>query len=489
MKLKSVVLSLTLLLACSWSASAAVTLRSLGAKGDGSTDDRAAIEAALKQSAGQPVDGEGLTYSVNGSIRVTNDVDLRNANFRQTMVPVDTSLFIRSHTTTTEPTSLNPPGSLRKMSNGHPVFTAQAVAKYDEDPKLEEKDYRAVIDMVTVCTLSVRGEEKKPVSVKLEKVKIQRGSHPESGMHSNSAGLHLTNASPVTLTDVEISGDGKGSGLYLYRCDKVRMDRLDIHDILWAPYKGDIEWTAAELGHVDFGWNNSPIYDFSNRDRQFVRVRVQEQVVGMSIFSCNDVELTNSRIHRVGTMIEGRFHAWQADGITANDVKNITIRDCSISEVWEGIDFTGRGVDGFLQENVHISDTFSYGFKYAHPNKNGRVIRCVSVKAGLRGYTISSQSDNITFTECVARETGSNKFWWRDGKPLSICGFSLETQENELPRNVTLKDCSAINTEFPGYMRHGFSTAARATAPELQNRLINPTVAGALESPINNFRQ
>ena len=35
----------------------AATLRSLGAKGDGTTDDREAIEAALKQSAGQPLDG------------------------------------------------------------------------------------------------------------------------------------------------------------------------------------------------------------------------------------------------------------------------------------------------------------------------------------------------------------------------------------------------------------------------------------------------
>src|SRR3954451_3885806 len=71
-------------------------LRSMGAAGDGKTDDCAAIEAALIKAAGAEVDGEGATYAVEGNITLHNDVNLRNANFVQMMRPIDISGYIPS---------------------------------------------------------------------------------------------------------------------------------------------------------------------------------------------------------------------------------------------------------------------------------------------------------------------------------------------------------------------------------------------------------
>ncbi|MBB5040140.1 right-handed parallel beta-helix repeat-containing protein [Prosthecobacter dejongeii] len=468
--------------------SAALTLRSMGVKGDGVTDDRAALEAALRQSAGQPVDGEGLTYAVHGSVHVRVAVNLSNATLLQTMGRVDTTKFIRSTQNTTTPTVV-PAEALTQMVNGVPLLRYDGVATYAEDPLVTGSDLEAIRAMLNIRTLFIYGTEKQPVSVKLNRVKILRGNHPEAGMHSNSAGLYLVDAAPISLKEIEITGDGKGAGLYLNRCAKVRMDKLSIHDIHWAPYEGDVMFSGEVLGR-DFGWNNSPIYDFDERAGHFIRVRVQEQLTGITIGNCEDVELINSRIERIGTRVDGKFLPWQADGVTVGGVKGLVMRDCVITNTWEGIDLTGKGADGFLQENIQISDSFSYGFKYAHPQKNGRVINCTSERAGFRSFTIGSECENISFINCAALETGVQGYWVRPGRASNgIAGFELGFDKTRSPRNITLKDCRAENVQSLETLEFGFTTSDRARNPELNIRLINPKITGAKIRAIDGFKQ
>lgn len=52
-----------------------------GAVGDGTTDDRAAFLLALQ--SGRPVDGNGKTYAISGTMQPSSFVGLRNANFVQ----------------------------------------------------------------------------------------------------------------------------------------------------------------------------------------------------------------------------------------------------------------------------------------------------------------------------------------------------------------------------------------------------------------------
>lgn len=58
-----------------------VTPFDFGAVGDGVTDDRAALKAALE--SGYPVDGRGYTYAINGSCTPLSIVGLQNANLVQ----------------------------------------------------------------------------------------------------------------------------------------------------------------------------------------------------------------------------------------------------------------------------------------------------------------------------------------------------------------------------------------------------------------------
>jgi hypothetical protein len=58
-----------------------VSFKDFGAVGDGVTDDKAAVLAALQ--SGYIVDGSGLTYAINGTCAPSSFVGLQNANFIQ----------------------------------------------------------------------------------------------------------------------------------------------------------------------------------------------------------------------------------------------------------------------------------------------------------------------------------------------------------------------------------------------------------------------
>jgi hypothetical protein len=304
-------------------------------------------------------------------------------------------------------------------------------------------------------------------------------------MHSNAAGLYLVGCGPLALTNVEVTGLGKGAGIFVNDCKDVRFKGVNVHDIIWAPYKGDVDFPTTVL-RDEFGWNNSPIYDFQPRTSRFVRVRVQEQLSGIMLAGAQNMEIADTRVHRIGTMVEGQFLPWQADGMTVSGVKNFTMRDSTVSETWEGIDFTGRGVDGFLQQNITIRDSFSYGFKYAHPQRNGRVVDCVSERSAFKGFIVGAECENIEFIHCAARDTGARRYWHRGARP-SIDGFSLQFEPAHAPRNITFRDCTATDSASPPNMNFGFQASDQARKPELGIHLINPQVKGAALREIDGF--
>jgi hypothetical protein len=339
--------------------------------------------------------------------------------------------------------------------------------------------------MLNLRTLFVKGSAAQPLAVSLENVKIVMGEHPEAGMHSNAAGLYLVGCAPLALTNVEVTGRGKGAGIFVNECKDVRFKGVNVHDIIWAPYQGDVDFPTAVL-RDDFGWNNSPIYDFQPRTSRFVRVRVQEQLSGIQIAGTENVEITETRVQRMGTTVEGQFLPWQADGMTISGVRNFTMRDSTVSETWEGIDFTGRGVGGFLQERITISDAFSYGFKYAHPQRNGRVVDCVAERCAFKGFIVGAECENLEFIRCAARETGARRYWHRGARP-SIDGFSLQFEAGHAPRKITFRDCTATDSASPPNMNFGFQTSDQARKPELGIHLIQPQVKGAAVREIDGF--
>ncbi|MBI5683775.1 MAG: right-handed parallel beta-helix repeat-containing protein [Verrucomicrobia bacterium] len=465
---------------------APLTLRSLGAVGDGRTNDRAAIEVALNGAKGAPVDGEGLTYAVRGSIEVTTSVDFRNAKLVQTMDPPDTRKYFRS----SGALKVQPADALRSMVKGLPVLRPDGEGTYADNPVPSAGDLAALLPGIALRTLSIRGTEGKPVAVRLEKISIDRGKNPQSGGRSDGAGIRLDYAGPVQMREVVITGDGKGSGLVVSRCAKVRLERLHIHDMNWAPYAGDdiFERLTADEVRDDFGWNNFPIYEFRAGAKRFVRVRIQEQLVGMFVGLSNDVEILDSKIERLQTKIGDLLYPLQSDGMTIGMVTNIVIRNCDIAKAWEGIDFTGKSGRDFVFENCTVTDTIGWAFKLAHPKQNGRIINCTAVRGGISGFLVGAESENIELKGCRALETGANGYWNKaDGsRVMTMSGIRIESKAGlPTPRRIKVEQCSAINKQHPGAIDYGILCQAPRTGREIT--MAGFTTSGAKIQDIRGF--
>ncbi len=457
------------------------TLRSLGAVGDGVTDDRAAIEAALIQAAGAEIDGEHATYAVHGTIVVPNDVQLRNAKFVQTMEPVDVSEYIPSTRGAGE-LQVEPPDALRGMVGSLPRLRPDGVAISSADVVLSAEQAENLLRSVSLNTLEITGAPNNPVSVRLEQVTINRGKHPQTG-HDNCAGIFIMHASPVVMNEIEVTGNGKGCGVSLRNCSQVQLRRLNIHDMNWAPYLGDpvFELASAKSIKEDFGWNDFPLYSFDRGLGTFVRRRVREQ---MFVTDSTDVQLLDSKIERLQTKIGDQLYPLQADGVTMTDITNLVVKNCQFSTVWEGIDLTGGMCDGIVVENCTATDTLTFGFKLAHPKRNAKLINCTASRAGLAGFVMEPEVENIEFIDCRALETGASGYWIReDGQPQAgIQGFRLGTNPAlSTPNRVTFQRCAALNTSFPNTMAIGFCCEGGIDPAERQIRAVNCTVVGAAE--------
>jgi hypothetical protein len=436
-----------------------LTLRSLGAVGDGRTDDRAAITEALNRAQGAPVDGEGLTYAVHGNIEVTGNIDLRNAKLVQTMGPPDTRRFLQ------RPSgggafNVVPAAALRSTVKGLPLLRPDGEGTYADAVHPSAADLAALTPGINLRTLAIRGAEGKPVAVRLEKVAIDRGRYPDSGGRTEGAGIQLEHAGPVLLREVTVAGDGKGTGIMVSRCAGVRIERAYIHDMNWAPYAGDevLDQLTADEIRDDFHWNNFPIYEFRGAKKRFVRVRIQEQLVGIFVGLSTDVEIHDTRIERLQVKIGGQYFPLQSDAITIGQTKGLVIRNTHMAKVWEGIDFTGRSGQDFLFANCSVTDTIGWAFKLAHPKQNGRIVDCTAVRGGIAGFLVGAETENVELARCQALETGGNGYWdGAGGKRLMVTsGFRIQgVVGQKAPSGIRLVDCTAINVVHPGGIDHG----------------------------------
>jgi acyl-CoA thioesterase-1 len=466
-----------------------LTLRSRGAIGDGHTDDRAAIEKALNEAAGATVDGEGLTYAVHGNVEVRGDTHFIRATLVQTMDPPDTAGFLAS-AGGSGPITVEPPDALRSMVRGLPYMGANGVGTYAEDKIPTPEELARLLPGIALRTLSIRGTPDKKAKVTLEHISINRGRHPQSGGRNDASGLQIQHASPVRVSDTSITGDGKGTGMAIRDCSAVRLNRIRIHDMNWAPYTGDtvLETLTPDQVKDDFGWNNFPIYEYREGMKRFARVRVQEQLVGLWISKSKDVEVSDSTVEALQVKIGARLYPIQADGMTLNHVSGITVRGCRFAKAWEGIDFTGGAGDNFLFEDCVAEDILGWGFKVAHPKQKGRMVRCRAVRSGLGGFVIGSKSEDMKLTDCVAEETGAPGYWTSStGKQLMVvAGMRIEGGDNlPTPRDITIERCAAINKDHPGAMDYGILCLSPLEGRNIV--LIHSTATGAKIQNISGF--
>jgi hypothetical protein len=364
------------------------TLRSFGAAGDGIRDDTASVQAALAGSGAYCIDGERRRYRINGSLRATQDLCLRNATLIQSQPPFDTRPYIRGTCPVTESTQA-------LMDCG--------------DRRLKSHEMAALLRATGVRTLLIRpGDDNARIRVRLERVTVDRGRFPEGGSRTDSAGIWLDGASRADFRDVEITGHGKGYGLFITRARNVTLSNLWIHDLVWSPYPGDAPLVKERVAAV--GWNRVPIREFREATARFHGVRVQEQITCAYLADVQHVRIENLRINRCMARFAGGDLPWQADGLTVGrNASDIVVSNATIDSTWEGMDVVagGAGIDGLVVAGATITNSFGYGLKLGYRLRRPRIENVTVARAGLAGVVVYGPVTDLQLSQTRISEVGS----------------------------------------------------------------------------------
>lgn len=368
-------------------------LREFGAIGDGRADDTVALKRALSSADQYCLDGEGRTYRVAGTLRVQSSLCLRNVSIIQSLVPFDTRPFI---------------------THSCPVEVNASTVSDCGDPEVPASAMTQLGNSLGVRTLFIRSENSSPIRVLLDHVKVVRGLYPEGGSRTDSAGIWLEGAAAATLRNVEVTGDGKGYGLIVLRSRNVTADNLWVHDIVWAPYAGDLPLTRDRVAAI--GWNSVPIHEFRQAGRggtagsKFYGVRVQEQVTCALFSEVQNVTIRNPRISHCMARFEDGDLPWQADGLDiSQSSSNVEVDAPVIDSTWEGMDVVGNGsgITGLAINNPRVSNSFGFGLKLGRQVRNARIVNPTITNAGIAGIVLYGSVSGASISGAVISGVGN----------------------------------------------------------------------------------
>lgn len=268
-------------------------------------------------------------------------------------------------------------------------------------------------------------------NITLKNVKVLRnGAITDGGSTGNDAGMYFSNVPGLLLEDCEVSGDGPGTGINVaLNCDYARLVRCYVHDMRWQH--------GTDPG--------------------------TEQIIGIWIQNSNYTSLLQCRtLNLTGQIAAGAFRAYQTDGIDHSTTVGATVIGCTSTNVGEGFDTSSSGVNQMLEfVGCRAVACDSWGFKFANTAGPCAITACIAYQCGLGGFLAAGPSSaglprcgNITFTNCIAQDTGSNGNW----SASLISGFwaARSTFNTYLPDGVFFHGCRALDTQGSPTMKYGF---------------------------------
>ncbi|GLI91782.1 right-handed parallel beta-helix repeat-containing protein [Methylocystis echinoides] len=279
--------------------------------------------------------------------------------------------------------------------------------------------------------------------IALTNIRLDRGADPAHGLapgvdphpvQLSSGGVYLSHVENATLTDVEVFGDGVGSGIKLIESAHVRLIRPHVHHMRWAsPVQPENE--------VLFG-----IWAVASRDVTIDSPRVHD--------------LTPVAILAQGGRADGRRNN-MSDGIGSSGAQDLTIVNAEVYNVGEGLDFSGKFTTrNFTLDGLRLHDIDSFCFKTMHAD-GGVIRRSIAERCGLGGFLLAGRVRNVALTDNEARDIGANGAWPEN----KHTGFSLEYAFETVPTRISIAGCRSIDAQPTPTTTAGFLNELRNDLP------------------------
>jgi hypothetical protein len=319
-----------------------------------------------------------------------------------------------------------------------------------KDPPVPLDKLAGLWASLSIRTLLIRSADDHRLRVNLSRVKIDRGPYAEQGSRSDSAGIWLDGASRVDFRDVEITGNGKGYGLQITNARNVTLTNLWVHDLVWAPYRGDRDLSETTVDGA--GWNSVPIHEFREQKRgqsgaaKFYGVRIQEQLTCVSLANVRHVRVDNVRIERCMARFDSGNLPWQADGLDiGRSSSDVVVNGAKIDATWEGVDVVagGSGIDGLVIDDLTVFNSFSFGLKMGYRLRDARISAVKVDGAGLSGIVIYGPVRDVRLSRVsiqnvgtVGAERGRYSPWPAGNR----AGLRIDGTADSSPENIVVED-------------------------------------------------
>lgn len=274
-------------------------------------------------------------------------------------------------------------------------------------------------------------------NIRLQHIKVDRGGSATAGDPQtavDAAGVWIQNVTgQIYVDDIEVFGDGQGTGIRMINLNEMHFDNFNVHDITY--------YSAV-----------TPVTELAG---------------GVSIENCTKFEITKGRISNILSKTgAGTPRRFQTDGMGVGGQtgsNRFKISGVFVQNVGEGIDVTGSGGNNnFEITGCTAEDCGFAGIKVANGNKEFSVHHNTIIRAGWTGIpvvgagaTIAQGIGNIYIHHNQIYDTGTNPEI--SGGSVTYDGIQIGEASTApgTPHNIFVHDNIIVDRKTTKTMQNG----------------------------------
>lgn len=266
----------------------------------------------------------------------------------------------------------------------------------------------------------------------------------------------------VWYENVEVTGNGVGTGIRFENSAKIFIVNPYVHDMLWS---------YARTGIIP----------------------PNETIVGIWSAVSSEVSIINPRVMRLTppAVQNGSLRHNSADGIASSGTKGLYIKGGEVTGVGEGFDAAGSSrTENLTIDGVHFHDNDAVGIKVGHAY-NVVLTNNLIERVGLWGITLFSYGPSLGLatSPTVRRAYVANNTILNVGSNMTRpanaqIGIVLDTNEGVGPAEVRLENNAITDNQSPHTMDR---CASQAMVGSEKVTITGTTCWGFLDEGIYNF--